>query len=119
MEDITRKTTKPMDRMPRKEPQAMDEVIHDFIRGMRLTAGFNTQRVFDAWDEVSCAGNYTVDRFFKNGILYITLNSSVVRNRLSFQIVSMVHDINEKLLADPLFIKDDPASHLVQKIILK
>ncbi len=97
----------------------MATAIKSYIRAMHLVAGHNTQRVFMAWDEVTKAGKYTTNKFFKDGILYITLTSSVARNRLSFQLDNIVRALNDYLLHDDLFIQDDPQSRLVTKIILK
>lgn len=108
-----------MDSIKRKEPQPMDVVIKEFIREMKLTSGLNTQRIFAAWDEISGAAKWTTNRFFKDGVLYITMNSSVARNHLVFQLPELTRSINDRLMADPLFVKDDPKSRLVTRIILK
>ena len=63
----------------------MDELVKQYIRSMKLAAGLNTQRIFAAWDACSGAGEFTLKRFFRDGKLYITLSSSVVRNQLHFQ----------------------------------
>lgn len=97
----------------------MDVVIKEFIREMKLTTGLNTQRIFAAWDELSGAGKWTASRFFKDGILYVTMNSSVARNRLMFRLPELTRSINDRLMEDPLFVKDDPKSRLVTRIVLR
>lgn len=108
-----------MENIGRKEPQTMDKVMLDYIKEMKLAAGLNTQIIFRVWDEVSGAGKYTVRKFFRDGTLYITLGSSMARNSLSFRIPELIRDMNDRILMDPLFVKDDPRSHLVTKLILK
>ena len=103
----------------RKEPVAMDELVQMFIKSMKLSAGLNTHRIFAAWDEASGAAGYTLKRFFRDGKLYITLNSSVVRNHLSFQSAELVDRINLILSRDELFVKDDPRVSFVRELILK
>ena len=66
----------------RKEALTMEEVIEEYIKSAKLASGLNTQRVFAAWDECSGAGPFTLKRYFRSGTLYITLNSSVIRNQL-------------------------------------
>lgn len=106
-------------RIQRKKAASMDELIGEYIREMKIAAGLNTQLVFDAWDEVSGASIHTIGRFYRNGTLFITLNSSVVRNRLSFQKDALVRSMNARLESDSLFVKDDPNVGLINELVLK
>lgn len=106
-------------RISRKKPLTMDEVVSMYIKSMKLSAGLNTQRIFAAWDEASGAAPFTLKRFFRDGRLYITLNSSVIRNQLSFQRDALVEKINEILSKDDLFTKDDDPVSFVNELILK
>ena len=106
-------------RIQRKKAASMDELIGEYIREMKIAAGLNTQLVFDAWDEVSGASIHTIGRFYRNGTLFITLDSSVVRNRLSFQKDALVRSMNARLEADRLFVKDDPNVGLINELVLK
>lgn len=103
----------------RKDPISIETAVGEYIREMKLASGFNIQRIFSAWDEVSGAASYTSNRFYKDGILYITLTSSVVRSNLYFQQDVLIRSINDHLAADPFFIKDDPNCRMVSKLILK
>ena len=42
-------------RIGRKQAQGMTELVLQYIREMKLTTGFNTHRIFEAWDAVSGA----------------------------------------------------------------
>lgn len=106
-------------RIPRKNAASMDELISEYIREMKIAAGLNTQLVFNAWDEVSGASIHTIGRFYRKGTLYITLNSSVVRNRLSFQKEALIRSMNNRLASDSLFVKDDPNVGLINELVLK
>lgn len=106
-------------RIARKQALTMDELISQYIKSMKLTAGLNSQRIFAAWDEASGAAPYTLKRFFRDGKLYITLGSSVVRNHLSFQREALVSRINDILSKDELFTHDDPRVSFVKELILK
>lgn len=97
----------------------MDEIIKQYIDNMKISAGLNTELVFQAWDEVSGAAQFTLNKFFRDGTLYITLSSSMVRSQLMFQRDALIKSINAKLLEEPLFSSNDPRVGLVQKIILK
>jgi hypothetical protein len=106
-------------RIARKKALDMEEVVSMYIKSMKLTAGLNTQRIFAAWDDASGAAPYTLKRFFRDGKLYITLSSSVVRNQLSFQSDVLVEKMNSILAKDELFTKDDPRVSYVKELILK
>lgn len=97
----------------------MEEVIAMYIKSMKLSAGLNTQRIFAAWDDASGAGAFTLKKFFRDGKLYITLNSSVVRNQLSFQKDALLEKMNGILSEDELFTKDDSRVSFVEELILK
>ena len=93
--------------------------IHGEAVGAKLTSGLNTQRIFAAWDAASGAGRYTVRRFFRDGRLYITVDSSVVRSQLSFQRDTLIEKINALLAQDELFTRDDARVGIVKELILK
>lgn len=106
-------------RIGRKEAQGMQELISQYIREMKLASGFNRQRVFEAWAEVSGASRYTVDMFFRDGNLYCTISSSVVRNQLYFQRDMLVRKMNEYLDRDDMLVRDAGGGPVVNNLILK
>ncbi len=97
----------------------MDELVKQYIKSMKLAAGLNTQRIFEAWDACSGAGEFTLRRYFRDGKLYITLSSSVVRNQLHFQKQDLVEKMNRFLLDDSLFTEDNSTVGFIQELILK
>ena len=106
-------------RISRKKALSMEEVVDIYIREMKLSSGLNTQLVFKAWNEVSGAGKYTLRKFYRDGVLTITLSSSMVRNTLFFQRDTLVKRINEYLEKDTLFTTDDARVSFVKELILK
>ena len=108
-----------MSRVARKTAAPLSELIREYIRTSRLSAGLNTQRIFAAWDAASGAGRYTVRRFFRDGKLYITVDSSVVRSQLSFQHDTLLEKINALLAQDELFTRDGSPDAVVKELILK
>ena len=103
----------------RKDAQGMSELVKQFIQEMKLTSGFNCQRVFEAWDAVSGASRYTVGRYFRDGMLYITISSSVVRNQLYFQKDLLVRRINDVLKNDEMYVHDGKEGDVVKNLILR
>ncbi len=108
-----------MNRINRKNAVSMEEAMMEFLKATRLGSQHNTHLVFKAWDDASGAAKYTLKRYFRDGKLYITLNSSVIRNQLSFQKDSIVEKINGILRDDELFTRDDPRVSFVKELILK
>jgi len=106
-------------RIRRKKALSMDEVVDMYIKEMKLSASLNTQRIFAAWDEASGAADYTIRRFFRDGKLYISVSSSVVRRDLSFQKAALIDKMNSLLASDTLFTKDDRRVGYVKELILK
>ena len=108
-----------MTRLPRKNAITLGDALMEMLQQMKMTSGLNTQRIFSAWDDASGAGPYTLKRFFRDGILYITLGSSVIRSQLSFQKDAILEKINAILATDELFNKSDPKVGYVKEIRLK
>ena len=108
-----------MSRVARKTAVSLSEAIQEYLKVAKLSSGLNTQRIFAAWDAASGAGRYTVRRFFRDGKLYITVDSSVVRSQLSFQRDTLIEKINALLAQDELFTQDDARVGIVKELILK
>ncbi len=90
-------------KLRRKTAQPVSEIVTDVFKSMGLSYGMNNHLIFEAWERISGAGPYTVKRFFRDGKLYITLNSSVVRSQLKIQESILLEKINAELASDPLF----------------
>ena len=103
----------------RKEALTMEEVIEEYIKSAKIASGLNTQRIFAAWDECSGAGPFTLKRYFRSGTLYVTLNSSVIRNQLSFQKAALIEKMNAALSGDRLFTSDNRTVGYIQDLVLR
>jgi len=97
----------------------MDQLVRQYIKSMKLAAGLNTQRIFAAWDACSGAEKFTLRRFYRDGKLYITLGSSVIRNQLYFQKAELIEKMNAYLSEDELFTEDNRTVSFIQELILK
>ena len=103
----------------RKEALSMQEVIGEYIKSSRLASGLNTQRIYAAWDDCSGAGPFTLKRYFRAGTLFITLNSSVIRNQLSFQKEALIEKMNATLSGDSLFTADNRSVGYIKELVLR
>lgn len=108
-----------MSRIARKYPQTISEAVQDYIRAAKLATGLNTHIIYEAWDQASGAGPFTLKRYFRDGKLYITLNSSVICTQLQFQKKELTDRINRITAANPLFVKDIEGKSIVKELILK
>ena len=106
-------------RMRRQNAVGMDELVKEFIREMRLSAGLNEQRIEEAWTKVSGAGMYTLDIRYDKCVLYCTINSSMVRNQLYFQKDVLVEALNEELQKDDLLTWDWDKGPCVKSLVLR
>ena len=106
-------------RVQRKTAEGMESLMIRYVKAMGISAAHNSHRIFLAWDEASGAAANTIKRFFREGTLTITLNSSVVRSVLYMQTDLLIAKINGILDEDELFIKDNPKLKKVEKLILK
>ena len=96
------------------------EVFKLMIRQGGATATHNAQRVYLAWEQASGAAGYTLKRFFRDGRLVVTLNSSVVRSTLQFSIPSILDKMNAILDGDDFLIRNSGENEpFVKEIVLK
>ena len=103
----------------RQEAVAMDELVTQFIKEMKLSAGLGRQRVCEAWAKVSGAGRYTLDVSFDRGVMVCVISSSVVRNQLYFKRSELLRRLNEHLASDDLLSGSGNGGDIVKTLILR
>lgn len=103
-------------RLARKEAVGMDELVSLYIKNMKLSSGLNAHRIYSAWMDVSGAAGYTLDRYYKDGTLYVRLSSSVARSALLPRREEILSLLNARLASDDLF---DGENGYVKAIVLK
>ena len=108
-----------MSRIVRKNAVAVGDLLKEFIRASHLTAGLNTRRISAAWDMASGAASCTCRRYFRDGKLYITLSSSVIRSQLQFRKDEILEKMNSALSKDEFFTPGPDGCSAVKEIILK
>ena len=84
--------------------------MQNCIKEEHLEDGLQRVRIFRTWDLVvgEAGARATTNKFFRDGILYCTINSSIVRTQLYYRKEDIALQMN-KMLNDSL----------VSKIILK
>lgn len=93
-----------------KDEQALGGLLKNFIRENNLQKGIDKVNAEAAWESLMGPGvnSYTGQVSFRQGTLYVTLTSSVLREELSHGRSKIVRMLNEELGSD-----------IVQKLILR
>ena len=108
-----------MSRIQRKQAISVAEALKEMFRQSGLSATFNTRRIFCAWDIASGAGKFTIRRFFRDGVLYVSMKSSVMAGALNMQKTAILEKMNAVLADDPLFIKEKEHTGPVKEIRIR
>ena len=105
----------------RHEAADMETLVNEMIRELKLASGLNERRVFAAWDAVSGAAGYTINRYFRNGTLHCTISSSMVRTHLLMQRDLILKAMNDRLLADEMYVREPDGGDVppVKNIVLR
>ena len=96
--------------MKRQNTQLISVILKEFIKEEHLEEGLERLRIFKTWDLiVGYAGaRATSNKFFKDGVLYCTISSSIVRTQLYYRKDDIVVLMNRMLNGD-----------IVKKLVLK
>ncbi len=92
--------------MRRSKTISIAEAISDYIREMNIGGKLNETAVINSWEEIvgKAISSRTSNIYIKDKILYVHLNSSVVRNELLMLRSALKEKINQKIGAE--VIKD-------------
>lgn len=96
--------------MQRTGAVRLGELLNQYIDEVRIRDGFVSLDVCGAWRAAvgPRAAAATAYACFKQGVLYCTITSSIIRNQLYFNLEGLKSDINARL-----------GSRLVHRIILR
>jgi hypothetical protein len=90
----------------RGELKNLSKIIEDVFSQKHFRIGIDNIKVQEAW--VKTMGNniqkYTYKVYYKKGILYVKLKSSVLKEELTFEKVKIIKLINKELGKE--YIKD-------------
>ena len=85
--------------MKRENTQLISDIIKEFIKEERLEEGLLRTRLFSAWDIVvgENGARATTNKFFRDGVLYCTINSSIMRTQMYYRKEEIVVQLNKML----------------------
>ncbi len=106
-------------RLGRKSALPIDEVLRMFLKQSGVGKQHNTMRVVEAWKEASGAASHTIGSYFREGVLHVTINSSMARMHLEMNRAPILLKMNALLAEDPLFLKDGLEPPYVKELKLR
>lgn len=85
--------------MKRENTRLISAIIEEFIKEERLEEGLNRTRLFRAWDIVvgENGARATSNKFFREGVLYCTINSSIMRTQMFYNRENIIAQLNKML----------------------
>lgn len=95
--------------MRRSRTISLAEAMQDYIREMKIGDKLREVSLIESWEEIAgkAISSRTSRIYIKNGVLFIVLSSSVVRNELVMIKEALRHKLNEKagseLITDIVF----------------
>jgi hypothetical protein len=92
--------------MRRSKTITLAEAVKDYIDVMKIGGKLNEASVINSWEETvgKVINSRTSKIYIKDNILYVHLNSSVVRNELLMLRQSLIEKLNQK--AGSVVVKD-------------
>lgn len=80
------------------------DILHEIINQPVISKGINENLAVKGWEAVlgQAIMRITTNIYVKDGILFVNLNSSVVRNELFLNKVKIINSINEYIGANTI-----------------
>ena len=96
--------------MRKKGVISLEELLKKMSNKPKLKKKLDGVEALDQFDKIlgSNLRKYVIDKYFNNGVIYISLSSSVLRNELSMQKAGLISSVNQNI-----------GKKLVKDIILK
>ncbi len=96
--------------MRKKGVISLEELLKKMSNKPKLKKKLDGVEALDQFDKIlgSNLRKYVIDKYFNNGVIYISLSSSVLRNELSMQKSGLISSVNQNI-----------GKKLVKDIILK
>ena len=85
--------------MFKQQPQALSEILQQFLREQGLETPLRQKRLIDAWEKVTGAtvARYTGEKFIKNQTLHVKITNSALRHDLSMMRSQLVKRLNAEV----------------------
>jgi len=86
----------------RSNEQSLGDVIREFLHSYRLEEKLNETRLIQSWEKVvgALVSKHTLGLYIKNKILFVRIDSSALRNELSYSREKIVRELNQETSSD-------------------
>lgn len=105
-------------KLRRTSAEPVGDILKLFVVHNRLGYGLFDQELFRLWDSISGAGRHSTNKFFRDGTLYVTITSSLLRSQLNFQLDLIRIKINQ-MLDESETVNLSGITDRVEKIVLR
>lgn len=85
--------------MRRNKAESIGKLLQEYLRRESLESPLNEQRLINAWPQVigEAMASYTREIYIRNQILYVHLNSAVLRQELMMGRELLVKSLNQRV----------------------
>ena len=83
----------------RNNDKELKEVLEQLFKAYGWTEKMDGVKIINSWDKVvgGIIANHTTNLYVKNKILYVKLDSSVIRNELYMERTNLVKKLNDEI----------------------
>jgi len=82
--------------------QSLGEAIREFLHSYRLEDKLNETRLIQSWEKVvgGMVSKHTHGLYIKNRTLFVRIDSSALRNELSYSREKIIRSLNQEASSD-------------------
>lgn len=90
--------------MRKREAQSLSEILGESLRNLQIDGKINETRVIDAWADVvgPVISAHTGNKYVSRRVLYVQMDTPIVRNELQLMRQSLVERLNKAAGADTI-----------------
>jgi predicted nucleic acid-binding Zn ribbon protein len=90
--------------MRKREAQSLSEILGESLRNLQIDGKIQETRVLDAWSEVvgPVIASHTGNKYVSRRVLYVQMDTPIVRNELQMMRQSLVERLNKAAGAETI-----------------
>jgi len=90
--------------MRKREAQTLSEILGESLKNLQIDGKINETRVMDAWSDVvgPVIAAHTGNKYVSRRILYVQMDTPIVRNELQMMRQNLVEKLNKAAGADTI-----------------
>lgn len=90
--------------MRKREAQSLSEILGDSLKNLQIEGKIHETRILDAWSEVvgPILAAHTGNKYVSRRILYVQMDTPIVRSELQMMRQSLVEKLNKAAGADTI-----------------